>query len=529
VETLAFPNLAHGCSESNNDLVGISANAMDITGGYEEDVYAIGGNQITLGEGGITVTPSILAPLWTETDIRMPVLLSAPQTWTINGSNYVGWLNLDGDVSGASNALQLHLNNGNLRVGADVETGPISITGAGSIYLGAALGAYLIGALNGNDGNPVSLGPGESIFDENTNKEVDHNAYDVGPLTLAENTLLQLGQLEYSAHVRLPVNGGVTFSPTSQLSLLFNSQITATGPVNLNGVALNIGDGNILINGTPACDISDVDTLISTTGALSGTFKGNPDGAIIPVPCGLPVAPLVRINYTPHSVIATLLQRTTTALDVSDPTPTTDGKVTVTATVAGERSGDGTAPGTVQFFDGSVPIAGCSAQPLSPQETTAVATCVLSFPTAGSREITAAYAGSPTFLPSSSSKSSVIVVQPNGPRERQGGRGVSLISKKVLVKASGAASVKLDCRDQARCDGTLTLAIKHRTGSTKIGTARFSIPTGRHTVEVKLNGAGKRLLAGGGGQLKPTLLIGGSGVGEQRRVDLVLKGPGAGH
>ncbi len=205
--------------------------------------------------------------------------------------------------------------------------------------------------------------------------------------------------------------------------------------------------------------------------------------------------------------------------------------MTVTATVKGERSGDGTAPGTVSFFDGGTPITGCSAQPLSPDGTAAVATCDLSFPTAGTRDITAAYSGSPIFMPSTSSTPRVIVVGPaskTGPP--QGGRhGVSLLNTTIPVRPSGAASVKLDCRGQARCDGTLTLAIKRRKGTTTIGTARFSIATGRHRIEVKLNGTGKRLLAGAGGRLEAALLIGGSGGGGQRRVDLVLTGPRAGH
>jgi len=534
VGTLTFPYIGDGVERGHyyteNDLVGISVNALHITGGYEIFAYEIVGNQIPLGEGGITITPATWFTGWTETVIKAPLLLNAPQIWTINGSKYVGWLYLHDNVSGEANALQVKLNNGNLAVqGADLESGPISFTGNGSIYLGAALGAYLIGALNGNDGNPVSVGAGVSMFDENTNKEVDKNAYDLGSLTLAEGGLLQLGQLEYSAPVTLPVNGGITLGPGSHLSLLFNSQITATGPVNLNGASLSIGDGTTLINGSPACDISDLDTLISTTGALSGTFKGIPDGAIIPVPCGLPVAPLVRINYTAHSVIATLLQRTSTALEVSNTTPQAGGQITATATVAGERVGDGTAPGTVQFFDGGTPIAGCSAQPLTPYERAAVASCDLSFPTAGTRDITAAYSGSPIFLPSTSSIPRVIVVQPASPGEHHGGRhGVSLLSKTILVRSSGVASVKLDCRGQPGCEGSLRLSFKRAMRSTTIATGHFSIATGKHTIEVNLNGTGKRLLAGAGGRLNPTLLIGGSGGGGQRRVDLVLTDSGAG-
>jgi hypothetical protein len=198
--------------------------------------------------------------------------------------------------------------------------------------------------------------------------------------------------------------------------------------------------------------------------------------------------------------------------------------------VKGERSGDGTAPGSISFFDGGAPIAGCSAQPLSPYETAAVASCDLSFPTAGTHEITAAYAGSPIFLASTSSTPRVIDVQPASPGEhKSGGLGISLLSKTILVRSSGVASVKLDCRGQASCDGTLTLAVKRGKGTRTIGTAHFSIATGAHRIKVKLNTTGKRLLAGAGGRLEETLLIGGSGGGGQSRVDLVLTDPRADH
>jgi hypothetical protein len=286
-------------------------------------------------------------------------------------------------------------------------------------------------------------------------------------------------------------------------------------------------DGSTLIDGSRACDITDVDTLIETTGPLSGTFAGIPDGAIIPVPCGLSVDALVRINYTPHAVIATLLQRTTTALQVSDTTPPAGRPVTATATVTGERVGEGNAGGTVSFFDGGAPIPGCSAQPLSPQENVALASCELSFPAPGTHEITAAYSGNSTFLASTSSTPRVIVVGPPGPEPRPShGHVVSLLRKTIRVNASGAASLGLDCRGEASCRGTLRLTVSNKKATT-IGTARFSIAPGEHTIEVKLNRTGKRLLAGAGGQLNATLII-GDGAVKQRRVHLVLTGRRAG-
>jgi hypothetical protein len=536
VGTLSFPFVGFKPSnKSENDLVGISANAMDITGGFpshgvysESSIYEIEGNQIGLGEGGITVTPAVLATAWTETVIMAPLLLSAPQTWTVDGNaNGTGYLHMDADVSGPSQALNVALNTGNLTVGGDIETGAISLSGTGSVDLGAALGNYPVGALNGNDGNPVNLGAGVSLFDQNTT-QFDHYPYDLGALTLAGGAMLQLGQPEYNAPVTLPVNGGITLSPNSQLALLYNSHITATGPVNLDGAALRIEVGTTLINGAPACNVLDVDRLISTTATITGTFQGVPDGGLISLPCGLPVDALARVNYTPHAVIATLLQRTTTALQVSDTTPPAGRPVTATATVTGERVGEGNPAGTVSFFDGGAPIPGCSAQPLSPQENVALASCELSFPAAGTHEITAAYSGSPTFLASTSSTPRVIVVGPAAPGPHHGaGHRLLLLSKRIPVTAGGAASLKLDCRGEASCRGTLRLTVRRKKATT-IGSARFAIAPGKHTIEVKLNRAGKRLLARAGGRLKAALIIGGDGGGKQRRVHLVLTGRRAG-
>jgi hypothetical protein len=164
-----------------------------------------------------------------------------------------------------------------------------------------------------------------------------------------------------------------------------------------------------------------------------------------------------------------------------------------------------------------------------PNEAVSTASCELSFPAPGTHEITAAYSGSPTFLASTSSTPRVIVVGPAAPGPHQGaGHRLLLLSTRIRVRASGAASLKLDCRGEARCRGTLRLTVRRRKGNRTIGTARFSIAPGKHTIEVKLNGTGKRLLARAGGRLEATLIIGGEGGGKQRRVHLVLTGRRAG-
>jgi hypothetical protein len=89
---------------------------------------------------------------------------------------------------------------------------------------------------------------------------------------------------------------------------------------------------------------------------------------------------------------------TTTAL-VSSVDPVGTGKpVTFTATVTAANVSSGTPVGNVTFKDGASPIAGCGAVGLAG----GTASCTVTYPSAGSHQITAAYTGAPSFLPSTS-------------------------------------------------------------------------------------------------------------------------------
>jgi hypothetical protein len=98
---------------------------------------------------------------------------------------------------------------------------------------------------------------------------------------------------------------------------------------------------------------------------------------------------------------------------------------------------------------------------------------------------------------------------------------VALRSKGIAVSASKRATVKLSSVALAfsgRCTGRLTIEVKvklktkkghkPRFGAQAIGTASFSIPSGRSaTVTVKLNRAGRALLASHHGRLSAKLVI----------------------
>jgi Ca2+-binding RTX toxin-like protein len=63
--------------------------------------------------------------------------------------------------------------------------------------------------------------------------------------------------------------------------------------------------------------------------------------------------------------------------------------------------------------------------------------------------------------------------------------------KSAVVSANGVAAVRLKCAGAKKCKGIARL----RSGGKTLGSARFNIKSGKQTVELKLNGKGKRLMA----------------------------------
>jgi hypothetical protein len=103
-------------------------------------------------------------------------------------------------------------------------------------------------------------------------------------------------------------------------------------------------------------------------------------------------------NYV-ESTSSTLTQKvaataTTTTLSSSGSPSARNGQVTYTATIASAPDG-----GTVSFNENLTAISGCGAQPI----TSGVASCVVTYPQAGSHSITAVYSGDNNYLESSSS------------------------------------------------------------------------------------------------------------------------------
>jgi 6-phosphogluconolactonase (cycloisomerase 2 family)/PKD repeat protein len=97
---------------------------------------------------------------------------------------------------------------------------------------------------------------------------------------------------------------------------------------------------------------------------------------------------------------------------------------------------------------------------------------------------------------------------------------VSLDGSTIAVQSGGEAQVKLTCTGTGTCSGKLSLTVKLAIGKGKrsktkaqtktevIGTAGFSIPAGKTaTIELALNGAGRKLLGAAHGHLSAGLTI----------------------
>jgi hypothetical protein len=316
VGTLSFPALiasactarppTDACYESLNDLSGLSVNAISIVDGAP---YGIGGNGITLGPGGITATPTggsadVIA------FIGAPITLGAAQTWSVTaGSSFGDWGFGVNSVTGTSEPLTINLLGSSPGVPSyvdfhEAEVGPLSVRGLGFVGLTA-------GRLNATDGNPVSLSGGAQLL------AGPPGASSTGPVTATTGLITVGGSAQNGQDATLSVNGGVALDPTSTLRLYIvhagtapgtdYSQLSATGNVKLASATLDIQTGHAC----PTLNLGDVYTLVRTTGSLTGTFSGVPEGSLI-----APLCPnrngtgTLRINYhesgSPQTVTATV-------------------------------------------------------------------------------------------------------------------------------------------------------------------------------------------------------------------------------
>lgn len=312
---------------TTDDVSGLTANALKLQGDYL--VGGVVGAPLTLGSGGLTMDDS------TSDTGRVyfspAITLGAPQTWSLVG-NHRGSVLQVGRVNGADSPLAINFSNAcgdrfralctpRLDIASDFEVGPITATGAGAIDL---TGDPF--SLNGKDGKPVAITGGAELTVE--------GAALTGPLNVSHGFLdLQTAGRGFpAAPVSVTGDGGVALDSRSAVTLFITgagstpgkdfAQLLGHGPVSLGGAVLKLSGPD---SGSYCARLSRgrVDTLVTTTGSLSGTFralKGRKpyairNGKTIPVDCAAADpgwnyvhAPRVRINYTAHSVTATVVR-----------------------------------------------------------------------------------------------------------------------------------------------------------------------------------------------------------------------------
>jgi hypothetical protein len=325
---------------SENNVSGLSVNAISIDDGVN---YNITGNVITLGAGGLTAAPSAndcSPPTFCGPQLRTPITLGASQTWSITGGSANQQLNMSAAVTGATDSLGINFASNTflgIGVGSSVEVGAVTVAGSGYVALFGT-------SLNGGDGNAVGIKSGAGLF-------AAFSGSKVGPLTsTGGHTVVGQG---VSPDGTLAVVGGLTLDSASFLTFYIDhsgmtpgtdySQLTATGAVNLADAHLTLADGAESVGGKSKCAVlkpGDVDTLLTTTSSLAGTFAGVPNGTTVPLSFCPPGVggnlPTVKVNYTAKTVTATVLTSGggPTVSNVSPSAGLIEGKTSVTITGA---------------------------------------------------------------------------------------------------------------------------------------------------------------------------------------------------
>jgi hypothetical protein len=395
--TLTFPDLGScvgpaTCYTSTNDVSNLSVGGLVF--GNASGQYRIGGDSLTLGSGGIADAGGG----GTGDVVHAPLVVSAgSQTWTVGSAgNGYNSLTLLGGITGSTAAVTARMPKGDLFVDSDMEVGPVTSNGPGGFHIGGPPGSNNPGSVNATDGEPFTINGGSLVTNPGSR---------TGSLTVNGGTLLLGTNPQNNGTTTLDVNGAATLGASATTTTFINdngstpgtdfSQLAATGHVSLAGtLSLNQGPNN---GNCVALRPGDVATLVATSGTLTGTFSGVPDGTILTLASSCQAtAPQVQIHYTANSVTATVVSGTTTTLATPNPSSaSTNQSVTLTATVTTNTNGNDAASGSVAFSASGNPVPGCTSQPVTPSGSSGTATCTTSFAAGSSPEsLTAAFTGS---------------------------------------------------------------------------------------------------------------------------------------
>ncbi len=342
IGNLTFPLLS-GRAIAANDLSGLSINHLSID---DTNEYVLNGQGFTLGSGGLSVSET---PPGGSNSVLIynPITLSSSQEWNLSDETAAQFVEVSGALSGEAANLSVHLGNtgfvlGNTNPAPDDELGNVTVSGA----VGQVNHFSLYGNLNAKDGHILTV----KNADFETNKAIGplvginavlrlREGSSVGPLTsigshLVTSGILQLPSASFDAgsFIEFGLDGGGTQAGTDYTQLASSGAVSLGGAtIELNGFGSTIGSG-----ACPTVPIGQVDTLVSTTGSLIGTFGNAPDGSIITA--------TECLNLGPHGEV---LSESTPAFRINYNTASSPETVTATATEAPAevKSGGGGAGG----------------------------------------------------------------------------------------------------------------------------------------------------------------------------------------
>jgi hypothetical protein len=238
-------------------------------------------------------------------------------------------------------------------------------------------------------------------------------AYNHYSLLASVEDLFGLGRLGMAGVAGLPTFGpdvyqsSLTSLAATPTSAVTNQTVTLTATVsgasgapsgtvsfNNNGAAIAGCASRPVASSTATCQTSF--TAASSPEALTAAFT--PSGNSGP-----------QASTSPAVSLAVARDASVSGLSVSTASPPLGSSVTYTATVTPTHAGGAQPSGVVQFADNSTPIGSCTSQPLTVGSSSSMATCTVSYGTAGSHSITATYTGNGNFTSSSSAAQTVTV------------------------------------------------------------------------------------------------------------------------
>jgi hypothetical protein len=499
-----FPGPEGGCGyASNNDVSALSVESMSIDDGED---YAISGEPITLGSGGLSAAPAAVTSKLTISELALPVVLGASQTWSIGGEGsghlLQNDLNLSGNLTGSGSALTIDMSGGPaLFLENETEVGSVAIDGANTAQAGILNGAVELfgGALNSSDKNPVSL---RHIFLTGTGA--------VGPLT-SEAAELAVGSDAYpaegieAASVKLDSAShlGFQISGAGASAQKDYSQLTAHGALELSNATFEV----VLRppeKGKPCPTLlpGQTYTFLSTTGTLSGSFANAPEGGPeIPIRFAAACSQLsqtMRIAYHESAGAATVTG--TVEAETKEKQQAKEGQEAKERQEASERQRAKEAQEARERQEGNERQQTREAEASKSEEAALAA-----FTKHREEEAAASHKREEEAAPKRKKEA-----------EPPATGSMSFAGSTVTVQSNGVALVKLNCLGIASCHGKLTITEKSpvrakgkiRARKVTIGTRTFSIAGDEtKTVKIKLNTTGRALLSTDHGRLNASLAL----------------------